>query len=82
MRVIFRRAYIVRHARANIAIISQPGHVPMKLRNLQTDEMQRRMRRPGVFQRSRVLAFGVGPPERETSKWPWARLDGESPRPK
>lgn len=43
MRAIFRRAYIVRHARTNIATISHPGHVPMKLRNLQTDEMQWRM---------------------------------------
>lgn len=56
MRVIFRRAYIVRHAPANIATIPHPGHVPMKLRNLQTDEMQRRIRRATehVFQHPRA----------------------------
>lgn len=43
LRAIFRRAYTVRHGRANIAIIPHPGHVAMKLRNLQTDEMQWRM---------------------------------------
>lgn len=61
MRAIFRRAYIVRHARANIATIPHPGHVPMKLRNLQTDEMQRPDAAAGrVFQHPTCSRNGEG----------------------
>lgn len=40
LRAIFIPVYIVRHGRPNIASIPHPRHVAMKLRNLQTDELQ------------------------------------------
>lgn len=76
MRAIFRCAYTVR--RSNIATIPHPGHVAMKLRNLQTDEMQWRMAAgKRVFSNNRFWLsqrnLFIGP----NSKWP--RLNSVPP---